>query len=263
MSGNAYQTLLASLKRDAFVPQVNPSATAIDDKGSRYFGNPWMPAGMEWPHDGDAPMSFVLQLDLATIPWKPEGMPDKGLLLFFHAEEYNDPEEQSLIVIVDQFLEGGLREAPDDEVPQSRPLPIIGWRKTVDVPHWESRYAIEGLDDDDDDQLDYGYQRSESGGDLITGMDGKGYEEADLVAGDVVPLAHTFSGDKIGGWPYWEQGDDTPEDPDGARWTYFMQVGYEGLRDPKIDDRSFNWPTWGTGHIYFHKGKFMYVWACD
>jgi uncharacterized protein YwqG len=263
MSDSEYQTRLASLKRDAFIPEVDPNASA-PDKGSRYFGSPWMPAGMEWPHDGDAPMSFVLQLDLATIPWRPEGMPETGLLLFFHAEEYNDPEDQSFVVIVDQSSEGGLREAPDDEVAESSALPIIGWRKTVDVPHWESRHDIEGLDDDDDDLLDYGYQRDESGRhELITGDDGKGYEEADLVKRGVLPLAHTFSGDKIGGWPYWEQGDDTPEDTDGTKWTYFMQVAYEGLRDPKIDNSSYAWPTWGTGHIYVHKGQFMYVWACD
>lgn len=262
MSATEYQTLLASLKRDAFVPEVDPEAAAAD-KGSRYFGSPWMPAGMDWPHDGEMPMNFVLQLDLATIPWKPEGMPDKGLLLFFHAEEYNDPEEQSFITVVDQSLEGGLGEAPDDEVIVNRALSIVGWRKTVDVPHWESRYDIEGLEDDADELLDYGYQRDATGRhELITGEDGKGYEEIDLVAGAVLPLAHTFSGDKIGGWPYWEQGDDTPEDPDGTRWAYFMQVGYEGLRDARVDNKSVNWPGWGTGHIYFHKGQFMYVWAC-
>jgi Uncharacterized protein conserved in bacteria len=259
-----YLTLLYSLKREAFIPKIDIEAEA-SEKGSRYFGAPWMPTDMEWPYDGDIPMNFVLQLDLATVPWRPEGMPNKGLLLFFHAEEYNEPDLQSLLVVVDSEGEGGLRNPPVAQGVYVNPaLPISGWQKTVDTPSYESRYDIEGLADEDFEHIEDGcYHDEQRGLELILGEDGSGYDENQLVQTDTLPVSHTFAGDKIGGWPFWEQGDDTPEDEDGNRWAYFMQVGYAGIRGVSLDKVAIDWPTWGTGHIYFHEGEFLYVWACD
>jgi uncharacterized protein YwqG len=257
LSHAEYAAFLAPLKRDAFVPALK-QATDADDKASRYFGKPWMPAGMEWPKDGDAEMGFVLQLDLATVPWKPEGMPDKGLLLFFHAEEYSDPEEQSFITVVDTSLEGGLRDIPDG-VDTTPSISIVGWNRTVDTPHFESFGEIEGIDAFEEDSEDFGFDENYKS----IAEDGNAYDEDDLIRKNILPIDNTFSGDKIGGWPNWEQGDDTPSEPDGTRWTYFMQVGYDGFRGTDIDRQSVLWPTWGTGHIFVHAGRFMYIWACD
>lgn len=265
MNSQQYIEQILSLKRDAFVPRVEPQGFS-PDIGSRYFGNPWMPDGMDWPSDGGKPMNFVLQLDLKTAPWRAAGMPETGLLLFFHAEEYNDPEDQSFIAVVDPSLPGGLRTAPAG-CHVSGAMPIVSWTRTVDVPDGESILSlpeIAATDELDDELRKYGYTQSASGDLLLIVEGGLTYEdEITLVEDGAIPFAHTFRGDKIGGWPAWEQGDDTPEEADGTKWTYFMQVGYEGLRQRGIDEINPTWPTWGIGHIYFREGKFLYVWACD
>ena len=96
--------------RTAYVPVV----VAVEDQSTetRYFGRPWMPKDMEWPELEGKPMHFVMQVDLSSLPKKEAALGDtSGLLLFFHGEEY-DPENQSLLVVVDTSTPGGLRDLP-------------------------------------------------------------------------------------------------------------------------------------------------------
>lgn len=69
----------------------------------------------------------------------------------------------------------------------------------------------------------------------------------------------------MGGWPRWEQDDDTPQNQNGTRMIDLMQIGHEGLLLGDSDFKSIKWPTWGRGQIFFSPttGEFKYVWACD
>ncbi len=133
-----YEEFLAPLRREAYVPVF--SGDTVEGAQSRYFGRPWMPADMEWPSVDEEPMNFVLQIDLAALPWRPDGFPETGLLLFFTAEEYDDPEIQSLVTIIDGSANSSLRDPPDG-VHINPPLEIVGWRTTVDIPHVENTFS--------------------------------------------------------------------------------------------------------------------------
>lgn len=254
------EEFLAPRRRQAYVPLF--SRDVIEGVQSRYFGRPWMPTDMEWPCVDEVPMNFVLQLDLAALPWRPEGFPDRGLLLFFTAEEYDAPEIQSFVTIVDDSSTSSLRSPPED-VRLNPPMEIVGWRTIVDIPHFETLLLIDGFDGLFDDDLLEEYGRAP--GNKILGVDGNSYTESSLVASGVTAVGHTFRGDKLGGWPSFEQGDETPRTENGKPWQYLMQVAYNGFRQKDFDLSDVEWPTWGTGHIFRDPvtGKLIYIWACD
>lgn len=244
--------------RTAYIPVV--AVTDTPSTETRYFGRPWMPEDMEWPElDGD-PMHFVMQVDLATLPQKVGAVdPASGLLLFFHGEEY-DPDSQSMLVVVDTSKPGGLRDLPEG-VPENPALAICEWKEVIDFPWGDDADELDGYEEYEDILTDFG-------GCTIgkyTGTDGVEYTEKDGIEKGVRPLFTTFGCDKLGGWPYWEQGNETPDDRDRNPMEYLMQIGHEGIILGEIDQDTINWPTWGRGHIFVSPatGEFKYVWACD
>lgn len=51
---------------------------------SRIGGQPDLPAGVQWPTVGEQPLSFIAQIRLKDVPWKPGILPPDGLLSFFY-----------------------------------------------------------------------------------------------------------------------------------------------------------------------------------
>jgi hypothetical protein len=182
-----YVAFLEPLKRPAFVPNVHKLGDEDEwGKASRYFGRPWMPDDIEWPrlYNGKR-MYFVLQLDLATIPWRPEGMPGDGMLLFFMRGG------QGALIHVDAKAKGCLRDHPK----RRHMLPalcIVDWRETVDVPPYMRSRCIEEFEAFRHIQAFYG--SSETSPYSIVADDGHHYTEDGLVAYGARPLAHNFSG---------------------------------------------------------------------
>ncbi len=52
-------------------------------KRSQIGGYPLWPTDMQWPRTGDAPDVFVAQIDLAELPFRPDGFPEHGMLYIF------------------------------------------------------------------------------------------------------------------------------------------------------------------------------------
>ena len=62
------------------------SAMPVHDRSSRLGGSPDLPSSIEWPRKGNAPLSFIAQVNLADVaPYEAEGLlPRDGLLSFFY-----------------------------------------------------------------------------------------------------------------------------------------------------------------------------------
>lgn len=252
-----YAGFLEALGRPAFFPVV--SASTVSDTGTRYFGKPWMPVDMDWPDLDGEPMSFVLQIDLASMPSRPAELSDHtGLLLFFHARKY-DPDNQSKIVVMDPSLPGGLRDAPDGTMTNPA-LVVSEWKMTTDYPWIETLEEIEGYDKFQGISEGYG---SDTNG-MVVDVDGNEMSEKDALEKGVRTKGQCFECDKLGGWPRWEQGDDTPEDYEGVPMTFFMQVGNEGVLLGDLGSEPIDWPVWERGQIFVSPGtdEFTFVHAC-
>ncbi|WP_420557086.1 DUF1963 domain-containing protein [Roseovarius sp.] len=63
----------------SFIPEL-PTETCRSFVG----GYPRLPVGMSWPVDGGVELMFLAQIDLADLPWRPEGWPSGGTLYLFH-----------------------------------------------------------------------------------------------------------------------------------------------------------------------------------
>jgi len=256
---NEVVDFLRTHARPAFVPEV--AGTPSPGAESRYFGDPWMPDGMAWPLHNGKPMRFVLQLDTASLPEVPAAaLVGKGLLLFFHGEGWSEDGRESLVALVDPTLPGGLRPPPKG-VAENPALAITGWREVADHPWGDSLATIPGGEHAEAALYHF---HSETVG-MAMCEDGGERREREIVEGRLRPIAHCFECDKIGGWPRWEQGDETPKDSRDKPMEFLFQVGYCGLLlDDAFRDR-IDWPTWGRGHIFVSRetGELRYIWACD
>lgn len=251
----AYKTMMAPYRRDTHIPIVKPCPAAKEDKQSRYFGRPWMNDDQEWPTSNGKPLHFVLQMDVADLPGKPLG--EDGLLLFFHGD--GDADTESAIFIADISMPGSLHEVPDS-VQHNPSLAIREWRTMPDELWGDDTWDIPGHDEFDGVIDMFGCTIGE-----YIGLDGKSYNEHKGVLKGILPLAHTFECDKVGGNPRWEQGNDTPKDENGDPMEFILQVGNEGVvgrYDPKIIK---HWPVWGRGQLFHSKAtaELKFVWACD
>lgn len=101
---------------------------------SRVGGLPDLPPGTGWPrapgHPGEVkantPLHFLAQIDLAEVPWRPEGFPSSGVLMFFGrydeellwATEDVDPANDFCLVF-DRDYRGVRTTPPEDLAPIS------------------------------------------------------------------------------------------------------------------------------------------------
>ncbi|GGH68455.1 hypothetical protein GCM10007362_02480 [Saccharibacillus endophyticus] len=72
-------------------------AAEVPTGRSRIGGRPDLPHEAQWPTYQGKPLSFIAQIRLEEVPWKPEDLPEKGLLSFFYNADDQpwgyDPEE--------------------------------------------------------------------------------------------------------------------------------------------------------------------------
>jgi uncharacterized protein YwqG len=260
MSKTALVEFLSALKR----PVHFPVAEAQDDIGaeSRYFGRPWMEAGREWPLYKGEPMTFVLQLDLATVPEIP-GLPRTGILSFFHAGDYDATGANSAVLIQDTTTDGGLRDAPDG-VPTLPSSAITSWISRVETPHYINVDEILEEHGDESYLEEVLYITSDTFG-IVKNTDGVEVDDTVVIEEDIPFYNQCFELDKLGGYPYWAQGDETPKDSQGNPMIMVFQHNYDrgplgGLNGAESDD-----PCYGIGHIWYSPstGETYYNWACD
>ena len=186
--------------RTAYLPVTG---TAASDRSA--LATPWAlrPTGTTWPSCGScaAPMAHVVTLDLATLPATPRL--GAGLAqLFVCSSGCETGSEQAAGVLAEILRDGELQrlEAPPLRVEVLQPGPIVQWLPFAEEP---LPGDDEPLADDDDDA-----QR---------------------------PLR----GDKLFGWPAWEQGEEWPLDERGDRLELLFQFAegtlLHGGREPGWD----------------------------
>jgi hypothetical protein len=239
-----------------------PIASVSDNPGkeSRYFGKPWMPTDMEWPTVDDEPMNFFLQLNIAELPVKPAGLAKHdGLMLVFGAEEYTD-DDMFTVLFADLNKDGALRDQPDGQ-DATVSLSIDKWTEMIEHPHGESLEEIEGMDEFEDVQIGFG---SDTIG-MMMKPDGELIPEREAVDLSIQSPFHTFEADKLGGWPSWAQGDETPEDSRGEPMEVIYQFSYEQLLLNGPDPDAKRRPGYGVVHIFGSEktGELAYAFACD
>jgi hypothetical protein len=224
----------AALSRPAFVPVTEPGDGAID--ASKFSGLAFIPEGQEWPACGhcELAMQLFLQLDLATLPERPHGLPAKGLLQVFYCTNFKrecdintdawDVFKESAARVT-RIVATGSRPTPVAVSPVPDAFParrITGWKKVPDYPGYE-------------EALDLGYELPD----------------------DVDPK--TVEGEKLLGWPYWAQSPEYPACPEcEARMAYLFQIDSDG-------NLPFMFGDAGIAHVTFcpeHPEKLRFGWAC-
>ncbi|MEO1308773.1 MAG: DUF1963 domain-containing protein, partial [Pseudomonadota bacterium] len=76
-----------------FVPEI-PNETVRSFVG----GYPRLPFDMDWPKDDQTELMFLLQVDLADLPWRPDGWPSGGTLFFFHNPRLEDADHSKTAI---------------------------------------------------------------------------------------------------------------------------------------------------------------------
>ena len=130
---------------------------------SKVGGIPDLPEALQWPRapghanhvKADLPLHFLAQIDVADLPWRPDGFPDAGMLLFFgrfdDALQWGKPDvdpENDIRVLFDPDY-SGVPTAPPKNLP---PLGqgnfqfdllygLPGDEKTRAFPEWPLKFA--------------------------------------------------------------------------------------------------------------------------
>jgi uncharacterized protein YwqG len=245
---------LTLVTRQAHIPEIQ--AGEKQGNGSRYFGRPWMSIGAMWPQFEGQSLQFVLQLNTAELPSPWGASIDEAELISFFYDVESDTSEIKRTPINQP---GQLVAVPSDLDPLPA-LSITSWQPVLDHPSTEDFEEVFGNDRFDDLVDELG---SSTVGQFL-GQDGRECSEATSIEEGELADYHCFECDKLGGWPCWEQGNETPADSEDNPMTFMFQVGFEGLLMGQVPE-DINWPTWGRGQIFFSRktGEFRYVWACD
>ena len=245
------RAILEPHRKPMWVPQVAPGDSG--PTASKYFGAPWLADGENWPEVTGEPARFVLQLDVATLPAPMRALlGGQGLLQFFYqtgggASWPKDMRDLALVRLVHpDRVSGGAVPQPEDAIDDIEgprlPLAIVGWEERSDLPRSEDYRllrigrkldaAFKNLEDGPDDEIDEAYQ-----------------------------------GDKLGGWPFWTQGNETPKDRRGRLMIPVYQIDagcfFDGLAVPAHAPGLFAGD--GTGHIFVSADdphELCFLWAC-
>lgn len=222
-----------SIQRKVWSPVISQS-TKDDPQQSKYFGDAWCYEDDRWPQINGGPATFVMQIDLASVPEyvrKILGKNKNGLLQFFYQtnEKLMDfSGDDALIRILDKTKPGKLMKQPDIynnyfEIPDEKF--IIGWQEGIDYPHNEDLPDFEGYDELNELALGNSFEWD-----------------------DAIPAP--YQGDKLFGYPFWYQASDGIDD-----YLYQLDCGsfFDSLSLPAHAPKLFS-PE-GTGHIFLEKGK--------
>jgi uncharacterized protein YwqG len=225
-----------------------------DQPVSKYFGLPWLAAGEEWPELNGTKLTFILQLDVATLPEPHKSaLGGEGLVQLFYDTKGDNEWDKSALVrrVIPNGQPSSCKVDPtqneadgDGDVfadAQWKPKLIKDWKADVDYPHYEH---LEELTDVDLEEI---------------------FDRKDVDASE--KLDGCLQGDKLGGWPFWSQGVELQDDAAGQRMTYVFQLDagcfYDGRKFPAHAPSFFAGD--GTGHISVSAtdpNELKFWWAC-
>lgn len=196
---------------------------------SKYFGSPWLSEGEEWPELHGTKLTFVLQLDVATLPPVQAAMfGGTGLVqLFYETTGAGEWDDSALVRLVHpRGASSAARECNPgpEENPDWKHKVITSWEEDVDYARFEHFMNLVGKDLGRDPMV----------------------REYQCIDEDCL------QGDKLGGWPFWSQGVWPPEDKNGKPMLPVMQLDagcfYNGRQFPAHAPELF--ASDGTGHIF-------------
>jgi Domain of unknown function (DUF1963) len=243
----------ASLLREAHAPTLEKGEGNPQD--SRYFGRPWLPEGVDWPTHNGHPMHFIAQINGDTAP-RVQGLTTGYLLSVFVGMDWDD-KEGCFIGFFDTSKPGRLVESP---------APVEGrriteWQTFQDAPHRESMADFVEIDYDVEEILSE-YHNSTTMG-KVWSREGKEMSEGKALRTSETLRPMCFMCDKVGGHPFWYQGDERPKDTNGVPMELVLQVGSEEAwpLSPKQTPRDH--PLYGNVHVFFSPttGQWAYAWG--
>ena len=265
-------TLFKTLSRTASVPFVVKDATAA--KETRFGGSPWLPDDVLWPEQDGERMSFVCQIEMCHFDGL-YGLPREGLMSVFIGAEYEEDGEDSCVMILDTSLPGGVRPAFDCPY-YGEEHRVSAWLSREDFPHHED---IDAIVDDRGVQVDNSIfapmagEHDEDGAALpimsqyfskVRLKSGVLMDEEEALRENAEYHHHCIERVKIGGWPFWMQGNETPNDKTGNPMAPVLQLNEDGPFGMEPDDAVEMGPT-GIGQVFWSKatGELRYIWACS
>jgi len=190
-------------KRTSWKPIVETQDGSV--AASKFSGTPLLPDGA-WPQCGAcaAPLQFLLQLNLAQIPQELQSRFGAGILQFFFcvndesacfANYYGDPFAVCQLL---RLLPPSTREAASTVTSSPRKFParkIVGWQPQDDYPSLPEHPEL---------GLSYEHQPDVRG--QRVQCPELSFDET-LSFDDYYPyLDRCIDGDKLAGWPDWQQG---------------------------------------------------------
>ena len=232
-----------TLGKECFQPIVKLDTENLEYSGSKYFGKVWLSHDESWPTNNTGQyLTFVLQLDVATLPEKySKILGGTGIVQFFYnlATGYMGDD---LIRLVYPNEHGNYTSQPLNErvlnnyyiANESNELPqqkiITSWKIKLDFPHYEEFF------DEDKNNLFQEFKDS-----------------------DKIEKMCTIQGDKLGGYAFWTQAGSSSE---GLLFQLDAGSFYDGVHFEAHAPLLFAGD--GTGHIFYEvKNKeFYFDWAC-
>ena len=232
------QVWMAQWSRQSFTPATKKGDGPVGV--SKFGGAAFLPRGERWPvcPGCDQPMRLFVQLDLADLP---ELMPHPhrmGLVQLFYCTS-KEPECEANHEAWQPFAKSAV----------ARWLPADALAEEAEPASDPTGGPVAVLDKWDEGPLELPVYPEE-----IPEPPPEGLEELEDDAYE--PRA----GDKLGGWPAWAQGPETPKCPECQKpMEYLLQLDSGGLTHHQFGDG-------GTGHL-FQCGQHAHVvafgWACS
>lgn len=253
-------------RRDAWRPVRGEE----EGNGSKMGGRAWLARGEK------APAGFVLalQLDLATLPAGARALAGSGGLLQFFRNPDDDGDQANLARVLPVSASNILAEPSAAHTWTARS--IVGWEAFDDFPHREDWPELGiTLSEDDEIGVETVQRFSEPDLDAIVRGDPRGLAIAALLAAEFTHFGITTGnlralyryrrpafGDKLLGWPNWEQGPAWPTDSAGERMRHLFQIEFDDSFDAALPSLV---ASDGRGHLFRSErdpARFAFPWAC-
>lgn len=223
-------------EKSSWRPQISDDYYPNNIVASKYFGNPVLLNGESWPQLEGEDAKFILQLKIDTLPSPIASLlGGKGLLQFFLANEVGYGDDSYYLLRIIQEEEGSSNTPQPNieniEFPKDLSQKVISaWLEHQEWPHGQEFFA--SYEDNDAEEKDYPYE-----------------------------------GDKLGGWAFWTQGNETPEDSNGEPMIMIYQLNDGYLYDEDSCAYATNlFSGDGTGHIFVSKTnphELVFWWAAS